>query len=367
MRSGVIHFAFLIALLSGNTCSQAQDAAARKAAVDLNNRGLRLLESGQAQAAEPVLKDALRLSERGFGANHKNTGVIAQSVGSSLYRQSKSAEAIPYLQRSIRIAEAAGDQVNAGQALDSLGLCQFDLKDYSAAAETFRKSLPLQMKTRGRIWDGRTRLNLGRSLVKVGKFAEAVDHLDQAYSILKDFPDAIREGQTAMASHELAVALEEMGEHERSEEWFRTALKVRESVWGTDSFGYNVTLQNLGRVLQRRGEFDEAADCCRRAWQFFQHSREAGPGDSQTLSAASTLCDALISLRRFSEAEELLTKETADLSGKKLSDDQHIALGAALRRKSILQLETGHPAEAAETITESLEVLKKPPAVPMLS
>ncbi len=160
---------------------------------------------------------------------------------------------------------------------------------------------------------------LGLTLIKQGRFEEAVASLQQA---LHDKPGY------AEAHNNLGNALAGLGRWEDAAAAYRASIRCRP--------GYAKAWSNLGEVLLRRGETDKAEAACRQAIQL----------DSEFAPAHNNLGNALRYLKRFRESKASYEAAIRRIPNYALA---HCNLGIVL-------CELGQLTEAEEQLQRALQL-----------
>ncbi len=161
-----------------------------------------------------------------------------------------------------------------------------------------------------------------------------------------------------MASFDLAVAFGEIEQYSEAEQWFDKTLKIREQVWGKQSFGYNRALHNMGVLKNRMKKSQEAITYLQPALEFFRKDPEAGPEDVVTINVMTSLAMSYTNLGRLEESERLLMDALRLISKNKQTDEVQVAYGIALRELAVTQHKANRLSESRENIALSLNVLR---------
>lgn len=250
------------------------------------------------------------------------------------------------------------------------------------------------------------RTTIGRSDLGLGRYAEAIPHLECALELVAAAAGPA-DPRTGQAHAELAAGLHESGDLDRAEEEFRAALAIldrpeqpRPAALAAVLAGHAVlqrqlgqlddaevsqrralelyrtlpgewsaetatALNNLGVICEARSQAAEAEELYRRAVDL---SRRAYPADHPDLAhGLSSLAGLLAASGRFGEAEPLFReslaiREVALGAGHPLTAATQVELADALRA-------AGRPAEAAALARRGLAVAQDvlPPDHPLVA
>ena len=140
--------------------------------------GQTLRRAGRLAEAEPHLLEAYRLQREINGPSSGRFASAADSLANLLHDRGRVAEARGYYQEAVSALEktpANATSVRAALYLNNLASALEDLCEYDDAASHYRRSLAIRRRHMAREDPAllRTESNLGRSLVRAGKVAEA--------------------------------------------------------------------------------------------------------------------------------------------------------------------------------------------------
>lgn len=300
----------------------AQPGAAR--AVDdplqLVARAEELIARGQYQEAETLHHRVLAIHERTLGAEHPNTATSLSNLGNVLYLQGKFAEAEQVHRRTLRIREKV---LGSGHP------------DTATSLNNLANVLFMQGKDdRMSPSEARARFFAGQSVVS----GTEVENLYRRAVAIQE--SALGPDHPALANtlNNLGALLDQRGEHSEAESLQRRALAILEKSLGPLHPETAATLTSLAVSLDRQGKLVEAEQTYRRG---VETSRNAGNPRTLLLNS-SRLGFTLAKRGRYREAlpyyrEAIDTLDTLYVRTRGLSEETRAAF---LGQYSNIYLET---------------------------
>jgi eukaryotic-like serine/threonine-protein kinase len=261
-------------------------------------------------SADSLLKDALRVREREFGANDTSVATTLAALGDVARARGDFADAERYYDRALAIQEKAIGPRSAAVATTLAGLASVRIEQgRNVEAESICvRVLAIDERARGPddpqtardlmrlalVYWGEQRLPeaepLMRRALAIQQRALGADHPDVAathnnlgvlYETLGRYGDALAEYEITLASFEktlgpdhpdVAAVLNNLGEtywkmgrFAEAEPPFRRALAIKERTLAPGHPGIAVTLNGLAGLLRDEGRYGEAAPLYRRA------------------------------------------------------------------------------------------------------
>jgi len=297
----------------------------------MNDEGLALLDAGQSEAAERVLREALdRLRQAPvpdpvqLAGTQGNLGMLLQATG-------RLEEARPFLMEALETNERrlGPDDLELSMDWNNLGLLQKDLGETEASERSLRRSLRILEEGLGRQHPNHAlvQVNLADLLQRSGRVDEAIVLLDEAERTVRAaFGD--RHPEVARVSNQGGFAHLDRGDFKGAESRFRTALQVWSEMLGQDHPDVVTACNNLARVLQAQGRLEEALafsgravataarvmpDSDPRRWVFLGRRGSILTAMGQWEQAQTDLEQALEGLRRVSAPASRLRPVLGDL------------------------------------------------------
>lgn len=178
---------------------------------------------GRFDEAESLLVDTLERCRRVFGPVHPGTLTCVQSL-SALYRDTdRLDDAVSLLQDSYTTAttelgEASPPALEIGP---KLAVMYTELGRPADAEPVFARTVAAlaDVLPQDHPYVGRTRSQWAVALHRVGRTAEAVQQLEQAYEILAAAPGEDQAADAQLAATRLATMLESLGQSDKAAEW----------------------------------------------------------------------------------------------------------------------------------------------------
>jgi tetratricopeptide (TPR) repeat protein/tRNA A-37 threonylcarbamoyl transferase component Bud32 len=216
---------------------------------------------GQRSQALEVAMAASALAERELPSDHQALANALNTHGLLLDAEGRSAEAVPLLERALKIRlQVFGEQsIETASTLHNLGLASRRLRRLEDAEAWLQRSLAAKRailpEEHMRVLSGQEALaNVYRDR---GELARAVESLQQMRElrVRVNGADSIR---VANLSNELGNALQDLGRYGDAEQVYREALRINRLRRGDDSPDTAVVLNNLASLLEDRGDYAAA-------------------------------------------------------------------------------------------------------------
>jgi serine/threonine protein kinase/Tfp pilus assembly protein PilF len=289
---------------------QAVDLAQKSGMENLSTQGLvdlgqSFLVRGKQAEAEKYLEQALASAER---SKARRNQARARVVMAGLrQQQNRPDEAVKYLEPALAFYQQGGYRSEEFSCLALLARANLQKGDYPAADKSHQELLRLAQELNDQSLTARAHAERGSSFARQEKFTEALDHLNQAYSIYSS------QGMQR-------------------------------------SMGYN--LENRGEVLSRLGRFDEAKALLAQA-----NAIATKPGgELKRLSVEGDLALAQIALMQedFPNARAMAQKaaEKAGTEFRTVAADAKIVTGLS-------DAYSGAKAAGRKTIVEAVDLAKQ--------
>jgi len=178
------------------------------------------------------------------------------------HHQGASADARDLCRRSFEVAQRAGDDVLAGEALNTLGGIDLETDAVADARRNFLAALKLGGRSRALC--ARVEQNLGILANIQGDFHEALGRYERS---LEAYRAADDEHGCAIAYHNLGMASTSGGRFDDAERYFQKSLEIAQRTGDTHLKG--LCLVNHAKVLIAQGQPDQACDNAQAALSVF--------------------------------------------------------------------------------------------------
>ena len=192
---------------------------------------------------------------------------VDETIGDRLRKAGDAAGALPYYERSLRLAVAEFGEIHPSVASlhSKLGVTQAELGEYDQALLRLRHALEIDRSLFGdhNPTLARDHNSLGAVFQAMGRFEEARQHYEVAVSVTRLSPKG--EDKLAAGLSNLAALYFESGEYYRAEELMTETLRLQRSTNLKHSPSLVLSLSNLAVVKKALGRFDEAEELYREA------------------------------------------------------------------------------------------------------
>lgn len=352
------------------------------------------------EEAEPMLLEALQIARDAEAPDLGVTADLWSRLGELYFDQSRLDEAIAAFERALEIRElemSGQDERALADSLYDLGLIlqergRFAEAEpyYSQAIELYRTLLGNSQRTAD------TLENLAAVEEEIGQLDEAEDHLREAYDTwaaieAPDDPNAILAlerlvqaltrwgrynegiiaGQRALALREQSLGRDNpdlvptlvalginqgfAGSIEDAETSLQRALALAREWLGEDDRRTRAVWDALGWLAWQRGDYDEALEI----HQALLDIREEAYGSGHLLTAFSrhNVALALAGLRRFEEADELMTLSVA--TWERLRGPDHRSTARSVHYQGLIRWHLGEIADAQEALERALAIRER--------
>lgn len=274
---------------------------------------------GHVEEAFAACNDAQNLFSA-FGDN-VSAAVALNDVATWLSDRGRYAEAKQLYDRVIQINQAAGDQkdvagacVNAARVLDLMG-------NDDDADGYIKRALEAAMPIGDKYDEALARILLGNVLAKRGKSSAAEKELKQALELARDIKNQSTE----------ATALSNLAQRQSETDTqgalasYREVLKLRQEKG--DQAAVGICLTNMGDVLFRRGNIDEAEENYRKALEIDSRLQDKG---SIALDWVS-LAEVDLEHGKLVDAQDRLSSAIKEFHGHQDNDYEELASSILVR------------------------------------
>lgn len=319
----------------------------------INNLGILARSAGEFSRADSLHRRALAIREAALGPDHVDVAVSLKNLALVLHSMGRIQEAIPLYRRSLDLQVRITGEMHpeVGTTLNSLASALLATGAYEEAEQLYRRALAIQRQLLGSEHrsTASTLNNLARAVSARGEPEEAIGMIEEALRIREEllgpnhpavatslsdrgklltelgrFEESRASLTRALRIYQEGAGYEHPGSAVIMEQLARTylesealdvadslyseSLRIERMAWpdGNDQLAF--PLVGLGRIRFARGDPAEAESLFRQALE----QRSALPPQHWGVVEAKTwLARALISLRRFDEAEQLLLEAIA--------------------------------------------------------
>jgi eukaryotic-like serine/threonine-protein kinase len=323
-----------------------------------------LLELGRARTgagdfkeAEEPLQEALRLSQKEFGADSRESGRSLWALGKLRYQQDRFVDARQLYNRSLNILETtAAPPADISTLLDDLANVYADQQQWLLAKQTYERALEIDRRVLGddhpRIAERLANLaivaqNLGDLKLAETLFQDAIRRYEQAYG--DQHPD------TGAARGNYGLLLWREGRLAEAEPLLRSALDVVLKLYGPDNYNVAYARVSFAILLHDQGKLGAAENEFRQALAVYT---KALPADHQyRASALMHLARLLVDRGRPDEALVMSDESLEIWNATSPGSSPYTAQAHAIHAYALAHL--GKRREAAEELDAALPVLLK--------
>lgn len=194
------------------------------------------------------------------GGNNWYTSRLSAILWRYLYFRGNHDDSRTLHKLALGATTAVGERVLEGQALHHLGMCFERLGRYKEAIDHVERALAVFRETGARMLEGHALNSLGMAHSWWGQQEKAMSYYRQAATVGRETDTGTLEG---MALDNLGIELAELGRYEEALTHYRQALGIFENI-GSVSLQASA-LENLGTTFNRLGKHDEARTHLERA------------------------------------------------------------------------------------------------------
>ena len=212
----------------------------------LTTIGVYFSAKGLPAEAEPLLRDALVITKRCRGKDHRSVAICLANLAVLFRETGRLAEAEALMRRALRITRACGEPLHLSKQINGLALILMDRKEWAEAEELLREALA----------------------------RDEEDSAKNGYALARDL-------------HNLALLLASAGRASEAEPVIRRSLEISYEVHEESDPRIARRTQILAGILRDQGHATEAEPLLRHAVEGLEQS--LGPYHPWTLSARKDL------------------------------------------------------------------------------
>lgn len=264
---------------------------------------------GNFAEAEPLLRRALALDEKGFGPNHPNVATCLNNLAALLHDTNRLKEAEILYRRALAIDEQSfgSNDPKVATCLNNLALLLKASGRLQEAEPLYRRALAVDEQS-----FGPDHPRVATHLNNLAQLLQTTDRPDEAEPFYRRAL-AIDQGvlgpnHPRIASHlnNLAQLLQAINRLEEAEPLYRRALAIDEQSFGPDHPRVATHLNNLASLLKATDRLEEAEQLYRRALGIDE--RSFGWDHPNVGTDLNNLAALLEATNRLEEAEQLMQR-----------------------------------------------------------
>ena len=266
-------------------------------------------EQGKYDEALPLLQRALKIREKALGPDDPDTAFSLLTLSALYQAQGNYAQAVPLLQRALKIQEKAfgPDDPKVARTISWLAFVYQSQGNFAQAQPLAQQALAIREKALGPEHpDTASSLNVLAVLYEAqGNYTASLPLKQRALKIQEkvlgpEHPD------TATSLDNLAQLYRAQGNYTEALPLFQRALKIREKVLGPEHPDTATTLNNLAVLYYNLENYDEALPLYQRALQIDE--KVLGPEHPGTADSLNNLALVYEQQENYAEAIPLLQR-----------------------------------------------------------
>src|SRR5450755_1249077 len=230
--------------------------------------GAYLIERARSQEAQPLLQQALALTEQHLGTEHTEIANIIDRLARCFENQGKYSQAEPLYVHALAIREQQLGALHPSTAtsLNNLAELYYHQGKYSQAEPLYQRALTIDEKALGPKHPGlATDLNnLAELYYHQGKYSQAEPLYQRALTIDEKALGPKHPG-LATDLNNLAELYYHQGKYSQAEPLYQRALTIDEKALGPKHPGLATDLNNLAELYYHQGKYSQAEPLYQRA------------------------------------------------------------------------------------------------------
>jgi tetratricopeptide (TPR) repeat protein len=278
-------------------------------AIRLNNLAQLLQATNRLSEAEPLMRRVVAIFESSFGEDHPNVAAALNNLALLLKATNRLSEAEPLMRRALAIDEKSfgTEHPKVALRLNNLASLLQATNRLSEAEPLMRRALAIDEKS-----FGAEHPKVAIRLNNLASLLQATNRLSEAEPLMRRvvtiFESSLGEGHpnVAAAFNNLAQLFQVTNRLSEAEPLIRRALAIDEESFGADHPNIARDLNNLARLLQSTNRLGEAEPLMRRALAIDEKSFGAEHPDVAT--DLNNLAQLLRATNRLGEAEPLMRR-----------------------------------------------------------
>jgi CHAT domain-containing protein/tetratricopeptide (TPR) repeat protein len=325
---------------------------------ELISQAIKLYQAGRYAEAIPFAQEGLRVAEATWNADDHHVGASLNALASLYHREGRYGDAEPLYRRGLGILEKAlgPDHPDLARSLDNLASLYATQGRHADAEPLLRRSLGIWEKALGPDHPDVASLlnNLARLYRTQGRYDDAEPLELRSLAIREkalgpDHPDVA----TSLVG--LALLHKAHGRYGDAEPLLRRSVRINEKALGPDHPEVALALNNLAEGYRDQGRYADAEPLLRRCLAI--NEKALGPGHPDVALALNNLAGLYYDQGRYGDAEPLYRRSLGILE-KELRPD-HPAVATSLNNLALLYKAQGRYGDAEPLLRRSLEIDEK--------
>jgi CHAT domain-containing protein/Tfp pilus assembly protein PilF len=252
------------------------------------------------------------------------------------------------------IGRQAGDDRALAFAVVFRAKAETGRGDYAEAFRDYEQARARFVALGDRPWEALCEHNVGSNYNELGRYREALDHLNKALAIRRAVGG---EGclEVAQTEHNIGFTFSHLGRFPEAIRAHEHALKIRRTLYGEEHESVANALSNLGTIYEQIGRLDQALELDRQALDIARKAH--GEDHPDVALALNNLGSVATALGRFEEALGYHRRSLA--ISRKLAGDDSPAVAISLNNIGTLLYQTGRYGEALDAFRQALDARRK--------
>ncbi|MDQ2785799.1 MAG: tetratricopeptide repeat protein, partial [Chloroflexota bacterium] len=246
-------------------------------------------------------------------------------AGALAYRQGDYARGTAFLEESIALFHALGDQRRIATALNNLAMIAKEQGEYTRATTLYEESLALKRNLEDGQSVAASLNNLGLVAMAQADYARAATLYEEALALQQDQGDP---WLTAIMVNNLGEATEAQGDDTRAIARYEESLTLKRALG--DTWGVALTLNNLARVALEQGDVARAEERYRESLALCQ-ATDYEPGIPECLGGFARVAFARGQLERAARLFGAAGRESTNAPSLPVNRARHEEAVAATR------------------------------------
>jgi tetratricopeptide (TPR) repeat protein len=320
--------------------------------------GQEALARGDNELATKITEKQLELAREKFGADNLKVAMSLQNLGACYEGSGNLDEAERLFTQSIGIYDSHPGKLEKqlALALYRLGDIRLQLGQPSQAELPLKRCSEIRKRLLGEsdpLVDV-TLIPLAQAMTELGQAQDALEVLDEAYSINSIHPGV---GYANLIStwRSYGKAYSRLGLTDNAEAAYRKGIEVWRSSGQDSPYHIGTLFFELGAIEEKSGQFDEAVKLYNEAILAHSHSDHGDARVSVALYLA--LASAYTQMRELAMADSALSAIT--LIYREYLDDNPDVWSTIEYRKALVQERSGKMAEAEESLLSSIRLARE--------
>ncbi|MBK7985708.1 MAG: tetratricopeptide repeat protein [Ignavibacteria bacterium] len=210
--------------------------------------------------AEAEVQAQSLLNEAMIEENSELQAQLLYIIGDSLLRRGLSKDALPYFERTERIAENNAIKSLQLKVFGSLGIVYETLADFAQCMEYYEKALELSQEIDDKRSTAKNYLNIGIVHYTLGNYIKSLEYFHKAL----DINEKLHNNQGIMSALvNIGSLYARLNDYPKALEYYDRGIVLNEMVGNT--MGVAILLTNMGNVYKNMTYFSQALECLNKA------------------------------------------------------------------------------------------------------